>query len=168
MCGDSNKKKKTPKTLVVYFSATGSTKRVARFIQNAASADIYEIKPEDPYTDDDLDWTEDKSRVNREHESGLEPAVSGKISNISKYDVIYLGYPIWWGEAPNIMHTFLKKHNLSGKTVIPFCTSISSGLGSSARNLHTYAPKAKWQTGKRFDSDVSRRSVERWVKGLKY
>lgn len=156
------------KALVVYFSATGSTERVAKIIKNTAKTDIYEIRPKKSYTDEDLDWTEDSSRVNKEHNSGSEPEISSKVSNLRQYDVIYLGYPIWWGEAPNIMHTFLKNHNLSGKTVIPFCTSMSSGLGSSAKNLHKYAPNAKWQTGRRFDSDVSKKTVEKWVKGLKY
>lgn len=156
------------KVLVAYFSATGSTKRVAGFIKSAANADTYRIKPQKPYTEDDLDWTVNSSRVNQEHNAGSEPAISGKISNLNQYDVIYLGYPIWWGEAPNIMHTFLKSHDLSGKTVIPFCTSMSSGLGSSAKNLHKFAPKANWQKGKRFDSDASKKSVQNWVKGLKY
>lgn len=164
----SKKSSSEKKVLVVYFSATGSTERVAKVIKNTAKADIYEIRPRKPYTDADLDWTDDASRVNKEHDSGTEPEISGTVSNIKKYDVVYLGYPIWWGEAPNIMHTFLKKHNLSGKTVIPFCTSLSSGLGSSARNLHRYAPNANWQTGRRFDSDVSKKTVEKWVKGLKY
>lgn len=162
------KKSAKKKVLVVYFSATGSTERVAKIIKDTAKADIYEIRPKKRYTDADLDWTEESSRVNKEHDSGSEPAISGKVSNLSQYDVVYLGYPIWWGEAPNIMHTFLKKHNLSGKTVIPFCTSLESGLGSSAANLHQYAPNAKWQKGRRFDSDASRKTVEKWVKGLKY
>lgn len=164
-----NKKKTAKKkVLVAYFSATGSTKRVAGFIQSTANADIYRIKPQKPYTEDDLDWTVDNSRANQEHNSGSEPAISGKVSNINQYDVIYLGYPIWWGEAPNIMHTFLKSHDLSGKTIIPFCTSASSGLGSSDKNLYKFAPQANWQKGKRFESDASKKSVQNWVKTLKY
>lgn len=157
------------KILIAYFSATGSTKQVAEYIQKTASTEIYEITPMVPYTSTDLNWTEASSRVNKEHEDpSIEPEISGKINNVEQYDVIFLGYPIWWGEAPNILHTFLKSYDLSGKTIIPFCTSSSSGLGSSGINLQKFAPNATWQTGRRFSSYASQSEVESWAKSLNY
>ncbi len=154
------------KTLVVYFSATGNTRNVAVNIASAANADLHEIVPEVPYTDADLDYNSD-CRANREqNDDAARPAINGGDFGIEQYDVIFLGYPIWWGQAPKIMYTFLESHDFTGKTIIPFCTSGSSSIGSSAENMHASAPGANWLDGHRFSGGASRDSVEAWVDGL--
>ena len=153
--------------LVAYFSATGNTEAVAGDIAKTLGADLYEIVPETTYTSDDLDWTDSSSRVNAEHEDpDFRPAIAGETKDLSNYDTIFLGYPIWWGEAPNIIATFMENSNFAGKTIIPFCTSLSSSLGSSAETLHAYAPDATWLEGQRFSSGVSLSEVREWVMGL--
>lgn len=155
------------RVLVAYFSATGSTETVAGYIAEALDADLYEIIPEMPYTSEDLDWTDSASRVNAEHEDpAFRPAITGEAADLSEYDTVFLGYPIWWGEAPNILRTFLETNDLSGKTVIPFCTSSSSGLGSSAETLQRFAPNADWMDGRRFPSRASQSDVHAWVLSL--
>lgn len=155
-------------TLVIYFSATGSTETVAKYISEALDTDLYEIVPKDPYTSADLNWNTPSSRVNAEHENpDFRPAIAGEAKNLANYDTVFLGYPIWWGEAPNIVRTFMENSNLDGKTIIPFCTSSSSGLGSSAETLRAYAPNAKWLNGQRFSSRASQSDVREWVRGLK-
>lgn len=162
----SKKSSSEKKVLVVYFSATGSTERVAKVIKNTAKADIYEIRPRKPYTDADLDWTDDASRVNKEHDSGTEPEISGTVSNIKKYDVVYLGYPIWWGIAAWPLDGFVKANDFTGKTVIPFCTSSASDLGDSGKLLADMAGTGEWQEGQRFQSSASEGEVQKWVNGL--
>lgn len=153
--------------LVAYFSATGNTETAAEYIAEALDAGLYEIVPEEPYTSSDLNWNDPDSRVNDEHKNpDFRPAIAGGTADLTGYDTIFLGYPIWWGEAPNILRTFLESNDLSGKTVIPFCTSSSSGLGSSAENLQIFAPNAVWLEGQRFSSRVSQSDVEAWVSGL--
>ena len=153
--------------LVVYFSATGNTQRAAESIAEAAGADLYEIVPEEPYTSADLDWNDPDSRVSREHEDpSLRPAIGGEALNPENYDTVFLGYPIWWGEAPNIIRTFLEENDLSGKTIIPFCTSSSSGIGSSAENLQTLAPDAEWLAGQRFSGSTDPADIAAWVESL--
>ena len=155
------------KILVAYFSATGNTKAAAGYIAKTLGADLYEIVPETPYTSDDLNWTDSSSRVNAEHEDlDFRPAIAGETKDLSEYDTIFLGYPIWWGEAPNIIATFMENSNFAGKTIIPFCTSSTSSLGSSAETLHAYAPKATWLEGQRFSGNVAESEVAEWVKGL--
>ena len=152
---------------VVYFSATGSTKAVAQTISDTLDADLIEIVPETPYTSADLNWNEPSSRVNTEHENpASRPAIAGGAMDLTTYDTVFLGYPIWWGEAPNILRTFMESNALSGKTIIPFCTSSSSGLGSSAETLKAYAPNATWMDGQRFSSGASEATVREWVLGL--
>lgn len=151
------------KTVVLYFSATGTTKSVAKKIKKASKGTLIEIKAADPYTDADLDYGNNNSRVTREHESAASPAESSvrpKIANekqikkaVKKADIVYIGYPIWWGEAPHIIYTLVEKTNLKGKKVIPFCTSMSSGMGQSSSHLKEKAvisPKTKWAQGKNF------------------
>lgn len=154
-------------TLVVYFSATGSTEAVAGYIAEHLGADTYAIVPEEPYSSADLNWTDDSSRVSIEHKNpDSRPAIAGEIIHLGSYDTIFLGYPIWWGEAPNIVRTFMESVELTGKKVVPFCTSSSSGLGSSAKTLKDFAPDAEWLEGQRFPSSVSEEDVIAWVEGL--
>ena len=153
--------------LVVYFSATGNTQRAAESIAEAAGADLYEIVPEEPYTSEDLDWNDPDSRVSKEHEDpSLRPAIGGEALDLENYDTVFLGYPIWWGEAPNIIRTFLEENDLSGKTIIPFCTSSSSGIGSSAENLQSFAPDAEWLAGQRFSGSTDPADIAEWVESM--
>lgn len=153
--------------LVVYFSATGTTKGVAEKIADGTNADIYEITPETPYTDADLNYHDNKSRSTIEmNDESARPAISGSVENMEQYDIIFVGYPIWWGEAPRIMCTFVESYDLTGKTVVPFCTSASSGMGSSATNLEKLTSGANWLAGKRFSGGESADTVMDWVNGL--
>lgn len=165
--GDTDETPGGPRVLVAYFSATGSTATVAEYIAGTLGADLHEIVPEEPYTSGDLDWNDPTSRVNGEHDDpGLRPAIAGEAVDLSGYDTVFLGYPIWWGEAPDILRTFLEETDLSGKTVIPFCTSSSSGLGSSAETLQAFAPNANWLDGRRFPSRASQADVSEWALSL--
>ena len=151
-------------TLVVYFSATGTTKNVAEYIAETVDADTYEIVPETPYTNADLNYNSGNSRTTVEqNDSSARPAISEGVKNIDDYDVIFLGYPIWHGQAPRIISTFLESYDLSGKTIIPFCTSHSSGIGSSDTNLHSLAAEASWESGKRFSGSATQAEVSEWV-----
>ena len=158
-------------TLVVYFSATNTTKGVAQNIVTVLGADttdLFEIVPAVPYTSADLNYNTD-CRANREqNDPAARPAISDtcKVENMADYDVVFLGYPIWWGQAPKIVYTFLENYDLGGKTIVPFCTSGSSGIGSSATNLHGLAEDATWLDGQRFGSSASQASLETWVNGL--
>ena len=153
--------------LVVYFSATGSTEAVAGYIADTLNADTYKIAAEQEYTSEDLDWTEPSSRVNAEHEDpDFRPEIAGELPELSNYDTVFIGYPIWWGEAPNILKTFMENVDFSGKTVIPFCTSLSSGFGSSGETLAAFTTNANWLEGKRFSSSVEKSDVVEWVNGL--
>ena len=166
-------------TVILYFSATGTTKKTAAKIKKSTKGKIIEIKAKDPYTDADLDWTNDDSRVTEEHESASSPAESKirpKIMNLSaikkavkKADIVYIGYPIWWGQAPHILYSLVENVNLKKKTVIPFCTSMSSGMGSSAKNLKKKAiisKKTKWMKGRNFFDVPSQKTVDKWVQSL--
>ena len=154
--------------LVAYFSATGNTKVLAEYAADAMGADIYEIIPEEPYTDADLDYGNTQSRSSMEMDDpNARPAISGKIENMEQYDIIFLGYPIWWGEAPRILSTFMESYDFDGKTIVPFCTSGGSGIGSSARNLHELAgPDATWLDGERLSNTSSRDDMVSWISGL--
>ena len=154
-------------TLVVYFSATGNTQAVAQTIADTLGAEIYQIVPEQPYTDEDLNWNVADSRVNVEHEDpSFRPAIAGGVSDLSGYDTIFIGYPLWWREAPNIVWNFVESADLSGKTVIPFCTSMSDDIGSSGDTLAAMAPEATWLAGARFGESLDEASVVAWVEGL--
>jgi len=154
------------KVLIAYFSATNNTEGIANHLDAILDADLYEITPETPYSAADLDYNAD-CRANREqNDASARPAISGSVENMEQYDVIFLGYPIWWGQAPKIISTFLESYNLSGKTIVPFCTSGSSGIGSSATNLHALTSGATWMDGQRFSGGASRSTVEDWVDGL--
>lgn len=157
------------KILVVYYSATGSTKAVAETIANTAGADLFEITPVDPYTSDDLNWTDDNSRVSVEHndESKRDVELTQVTpDNWDDYDTVFVGYPIWWSIAAWPVNNFVKGNDFSGKTVIPFCTSSSSGLGQSGDLLADMAGTGDWQDGERFSSSASSSDVESWVNGI--
>ena len=143
----------TTSILVVYFSCTNTTKGRAEALQAKLDADIYRIVPAVPYTSADLNYNTD-CRANREqNDSSARPAISGGVEDISQYDVIYIGYPIWWGQAPKIIYTFLESYDFTGKTLIPFCTSGGSGMGTSGTNLHSSASGAIWKSGCRVSSN---------------
>lgn len=153
--------------LVAYFSATGNTRGVAELIAAELGADVYEIVPEEPYTEADLDYSDSSSRTSAEmNDPDARPAISGALPDAAQYDVVFLGYPIWWGQAPRIVSTFLEGCDLSGKTVVPFCTSGGSGIGSSAADLAALAEGAQWLEGRRFGAGASAEEVAEWVNGL--
>lgn len=153
--------------LVAYFSATGTTARAARKLAAAIGADVHEIRPERPYSSADLDWTDPKSRSSIEMNSpAARPAISGKIENLEKYGLIFVGFPIWWYVAPVIVNSFLESCDLSGKTVVPFATSGGSGMGKSAAKL---APSCKGATllpGKMLNGNLSETELKAWVESL--
>ncbi|WP_343082745.1 flavodoxin [Blautia producta] len=157
------------KTLVVYYSATGSTENVANTIASATSGDLFELEPVEPYSSDDLNWTNDDSRVAKEHENEDQrdvELVSATVDNWSDYDTVFIGYPIWWGIAAWPVDEFIESNDFTGKTVIPFCTSASSGLGDSGELLEEMAGTGEWQEGQRFRSGASEDDVRDWVEEL--
>ena len=167
--GDSDAKPQTGKTLVVYYSASGKTKRVAEQIAQAAGADLFEIVPTEVYTSDDLNWTNANGRVSREHDDESlwdVPLTTTEVPNWSEYDTVFIGYPIWWGIAAWPVDGFVKANDFTGKTVIPFATSSSSGMGQSGELLAAMAGTGDWQAGQRFSSGVSGSEVQKWVNGL--
>ena len=157
------------KTLVVYYSATGNTKNVANYIATATDGDLFKLEPAKPYSDDDLNWTDDNSRVVREHDNPDErdvALVKSTVENWDEYDTIFIGYPIWWGIAAWPVDGFIEANDFTGKTVIPFATSSSSGLGESGKLLAQKAGTGDWQEGRRFRSGVSESDVTDWVESL--
>lgn len=159
----------TGKTLVIYYSASGNTERVAKDIAEAAGADLFEIVPTEVYTSDDLDWTNPDSRASREHDDESlrdVPLTTTEVPDWDSYDTVFIGYPIWWGIAAWPVDTFVKNNDFTGKTVIPFATSSSSGMGQSGSLLADIAGTGEWQEGQRFSSGVSSDDVQSWVNGL--
>lgn len=159
----------TSKTLVVYYSASGNTERVAKDIAEAASADLFEIVPTEVYTSEDLNWTNPDSRVSREHDDESlrdVPLTTTEVPDWDSYDTVFIGYPIWWGIAAWPVDTFVKNNDFTGKTVILFATSSSSGMGQSGSLLADMAGTGEWQEGQRFSSGVSSDDVQSWVNGL--
>ena len=160
---------KTGKTLVVYYSASGNTERVAKDIAEAAGADLFEIVPTEVYTSEDLNWTNSDSRVSREHDDESlrdVPLTTTEVPDWDSYDTVFIGYPIWWGIAAWPVDTFVKNNDFTGKTVIPFATSSSSDMGQSGSLLADMAGTGEWQEGQRFSSGVSGDDVQSWVNGL--
>lgn len=157
------------KTLVVYYSASGNTARVANNIAESAGADLFEITPTEPYTSEDLNWTDDNSRVSREHDDESlrdVPLTTTEVENWDDYDTVFIGYPIWWGIAAWPVNNFVKNNDFTGKTVIPFATSSSSGMGQSGQLLEEMAGTGEWQEGQRFSSGASESDVADWVNSL--
>ena len=158
--------------LVVYYSATGNTGEAAGYIAGAIGADVFEIVPADPYTSEDLTWTDPESRVSTEHDARVAgETVTVELTqttpdNWDSYDTVFIGYPIWWGEAAWPVDTFVQSNDFTGKTVIPFCTSASSGLGEGGQLLAELAGAGDWMGGQRFRSSVSESDVQTWLDGL--
>ena len=149
--------------LVAYFSAGGVTAKVAGDMAKAVGADLFEISPERPYTAADLDWTDKKSRSTLEmSDPNCRPEMAAK-ADVSGYDVILVGFPVWWYREPSIIDTFMESADFSGKTVVPFCTSGGSGLGDSAKNIRALAPGANVREGRRFSSSVSTQELKKWA-----
>ena len=158
------------KTLVVYFSASGSTKKVAEQVADNLNAELFEIEPINPYTSSDLDWTDNNSRVTKEHEDESLRDIklkNTKVDTWDSYDTVLIGYPIWWGIAAWPVDTFVKANDFNGKTVIPFCTSATSGLGQSGDLLKQEAKGGNWVSGHRFSSGASSSDIKTWTNGLK-
>lgn len=152
------------KTLVVYFSATGTTKSVAEQIASITGADIYEITAAQPYSTDDLNYNDSNSRTTIEqNDKSVRPEIGSETISLDGYDTIFIGFPIWWGEEPRIMDTFVESYDFTGKTMIPFCTSSSSGIGASGSNLASNAGTGNWLEGKRLSSLSD---IEGWINGL--
>lgn len=155
--------------LVVYYSATGNTEQAATYIADITGGDLFELEPADPYTDADLNYSDDSSRVVREHDNPDErnvELVADTVDNWDEYDTVFIGYPIWWGIAAWPVDTFIEANDFTGKTVIPFCTSASSGLGESGQLLEEMAGTGNWLEGQRFSSGVSEEEVQSWLDGL--
>ena len=155
------------RALVVYFSCTNTTKGIADRIAEVTEADAWRIEPEEPYTSEDLDYSNSSCRANREqNDPSARPAIKGRCEDIADYDVIFLGYPIWWGKAPKVIFTFLEGHDLTGKTIVPFCTSHSSGIGSSDTDLHQLAAGAEWKQGRRFNGSETEETIKNWIESM--
>lgn len=155
------------RALVVYFSCTNTTKGIADRIVEVTDAATWRINPEVAYTSEDLNYNNSSSRANREqNDPSARPAIKGKCENLADYNVVFLGYPIWWGKAPKVIFTFLESHNLAGKTIIPFCTSHSSGIGSSDTDLHSMVAGAEWKQGRRFSGNESKETIEKWIESM--
>ena len=155
------------KTLVAYFSCSGVTEKLAKTLASVTGGDLYRIEPAVPYTNADLNWRDPKARSTVEmQDKKSRPAITGKIQNMNNYNVVYIGFPIWWYIAPTIINTFLESYDFSGKVVIPFATSGSSGIGETDRWLHNSCSKeTKWRPAKRFGNEDDK-ALKTWVDGL--
>jgi flavodoxin len=165
-CSQNGKKEnKQMKTLVAYFSASGVTKKAAQQLAEVAGADLHEIKPETPYTDADLDWTDQQSRSSVEmKDKKSRPAITAKLTNMQDYDVVYVGFPIWWYTCPTIINTFMEAYDFKGKTVIPFATSGGSSIKKACEDLKATYPNVNWKEGKLLNR-TSKEEMEKWMKG---
>lgn len=157
------------KILVAYFSASGVTARLAKTIAEVTGGELYEIRPEQPYTSADLNWNDPKSRSSVEmKDPNSRPAISGTVENMDRYDTVFVGFPIWWYVAPTIINTFLESYDFSGKTVIPFATSGGSGMGKTEEILRKCcSEKTNWRQGKRLSGGESPLNVKAWIDSLK-
>jgi flavodoxin len=152
------------KILVACFSASGTTKKVGEKLAKAVNGDFYEIVPKQPYTKADLNWMNKNSRSSVEmNDPSSRPEIADRVENIEQYDVVFVGFPVWWYREPSIIDTFMESTDLAGKAVVPFCTSGGSGLGRSASNMKSLAPEAKVLDGKRFPSSVSSEELKKWA-----
>ena len=151
------------KALVTYFSASGVTAKLAKRLAEAVGADMFEIKPETPYTNADLNWQNSQSRSSVEmNDRASRPAIAEKIADMARYSVVFVGFPVWWYREPSIIDTFMEAYDFSGKTVVPFATSGMSGIGDSGKNMQALAPGAKVDAGKRFDANASEKELADW------
>ena len=152
------------KALVAYFSASGVTAKLAERLAKAADADLFEIAPETPYTPADLDWRDANSRSSVEmNDRSCRPAIAGAVENMAQYDVVFVGFPVWWYREPSIIDTFVEAYDFSGKTIVPFATSGSSGIGDSGKNLQALAPKATVVAGDRFSAGAGEGELAKWA-----
>lgn len=157
----------TGNVLVAYFSATGTTEALAEYVADDLNADLYEIDPVTLYTSDDLDYGNSDSRATTEqNDASSRPEIANAVEDMTQYDTVLIGYPIWHGQAPRIISTFLESYDFSGKTILPFCTSHSSGIGSSAANLHDLAPDADWMEGQCFEAGTTKETIGEWIDSL--
>ena len=155
------------KTLIAYFSASGVTARLAKTLESATGGDLYEIKPVTPYTGADLNWNDKQSRSSVEmKDRAARPAVAVPVENVAQYDYVFVGFPIWWYEAPRIVQTFLESYDFSGKTVIPFATSGGSGMGKTSDILRKSCPDAKVLSGKKMSAAASTGEISDWIDSL--
>ncbi len=153
--------------LVVYFSCTGRTEGVAGTIAEATGGALHEIVPAVPYTEADLDYTVSDCRANEEQRTpSARPEIANSVENMADYDVVFLGYPIWQGRAPKIIYTFLESYDFAGKTLVPFCTSGSTGIAGSEADLHALAESAAWKEGRRFSAGATAQTVREWLEEL--
>ena len=165
---DSNETNQ-PQILVVYFSATNTTKHIAELINEEVDGTLFEIVPVVSYTSADLNYNNSNSRTSLENkDDSIRPEIEGTVEHMEKYDVIYVGYPIWFAKAPKPVYTFFEAYDFSRKTIIPFCTSGSSSIGSSAIYLEKLTKSATWLNGTRFSSNATQSTIASWIKGLKY
>ena len=152
------------KVLVAYFSASGETARLAKTLAGVTGGDLFEIRPETAYTAADLDWMDKKSRSTLEMSDGKSrPAIADTVQNMAQYDTVFVGFPIWWYQAPRIIETFLESYDFAGKTVIPFATSGGSGMGKTDSLLKAVCPAARWLPGKRLSSRESAAALQKWI-----
>lgn len=164
---DENAEGEVSSVLVVYFSGTGNTKAAAELIAEELDADLYEIVPEQAYTADDLNYNRTDSRAQLEqNDEQARPSIKGNLNSLDSYSTIFIGYPLWWGQAPRILSTFLESYNFQDKALIPFCTSASSPLGTSAENLRPLAENAQWFEGRRFSSTADLAEITEWLDTL--
>ena len=152
------------KALVAYFSASGVTAKLAERLADGIGADLFEIRPETPYTDADLNWRNSKSRSSVEmNDRSCRPAISSRVDDMTQYDVVFVGFPVWWYREPSIIDTFMESYDFSGKTVVPFATSGMSAIGDSGKNMQKLANDAKVVSGKRFENSVSTEELKGWA-----
>ncbi|MCH5349037.1 MAG: NAD(P)H-dependent oxidoreductase [Oscillospiraceae bacterium] len=155
------------KVLVAYFSASGVTKKVAEELAKVENADLYEITPEATYTAADLDWKDQQSRSTLEmKDPNCRPAITGQVENMAQYDVVFVGFPIWWGREPSVVDTFLDAYDLSGKKIVPFCTSGGSDIGETAKRIKEITGSAQVDTGKRMGGEIFEDDLATWTAGL--
>lgn len=156
------------KVLVAYFSASGVTKKVAEELAKVEKADLFEIRPATPYTAADLDWTNKRSRSTLEMKDlNCRPAVTGQVKNMAQYDVVFVGFPVWWGREPSVVDTFLDAYDFAGKRIVPFCTSGGSGIGETAKRIQgIVGAGAQVEAGTRLGGTVSEKDLEAWTAGL--
>jgi len=152
------------KALVAYFSATGVTKRIADMLGEAIDAKVFEIVPKELYTKDDLDWANENSRSSQEmKDRDCRPKIESRVRGMEKYEVVFLGFPIWWYREPSIIDTFVEEHDMDGKLIVPFATSGGSELEDTYKNIQKLAPKAKVEKGKLFEAGVSMEELKKWA-----
>lgn len=164
----AEEKEPTRDTLVVVFSRTGNTRPLAQYAAAYLNADLFEIEAAVPYTDADIAYYTNCRADQEQRDATARPAIANTVENMAQYNTVVIAYPIWHGQAPKIIYTFLESYDFSGKTLIPFCTSASSPLGTSASNLHALAPDSEWKDGRRFAAGTSQATIEAWLKELGY